>query len=201
MLHLIPLQTVTLPAIAIVWLGLVGFLFAAFAARRRQRAGGADVIARRRSASLGWIALQGVGFGIAAFGPIRIASDVLAPVALLRDLVVLLLVTAMVWLFHASSSAMGKNWALVARTRDDHELVQTGPFAYVRHPIYVALFCYVVALAVAYGHLASLILAVPVYWFATWMRIRHEEAILHEQFGPAYEAYAARVKRFVPGVI
>ena len=41
---------------------------------------------------------------------------------------------------------------------------------------------------------------VPIYALATWFRIRHEERLLREQFGADYDAYATRVKRFVPGV-
>jgi len=105
-----------------------------------------------------------------------------------------------VWLFDSSSRTMGKNWSLVARTRSDHNLVQTGPFALVRHPIYVALFLFMCAMALAFGHVGNLVVAVPVFAFGTWMRIRHEERLLREMFGGAYDAYAARVKRFVPGV-
>jgi protein-S-isoprenylcysteine O-methyltransferase Ste14 len=95
---------------------------------------------------------------------------------------------------------MGKTWALVARTRVDHELMQGGPFAYVRNPIYVALLCFLLAIAIAYGHVASLIFAVPLFALGTWLRVRHEEALLRAMFGAEYDAYAARVSRFVPGV-
>ena len=70
----------------------------------------------------------------------------------------------------------------------------------MRHPIYVALFLFMLAMAIAYGHTRHLILGVPVYALATWFRIRHEEGLLRAQFGADYDGYAARVKRFVPGV-
>jgi protein-S-isoprenylcysteine O-methyltransferase Ste14 len=41
---------------------------------------------------------------------------------------------------------------------------------------------------------------VPLYALGTWMRVAHEERLLRTQFGAAYDEYAARVKRFVPGV-
>ena len=201
MIHWYPLQATTVPALALPYVGLVAWAIALRVARLRRKRAAAEVVAQRRSASWIWIALQGVAFFFVTFGPIRISSDWSASVSLLQDAVIVLLVIATIWLFSAASRALGKNWALVARTRADHDLVQSGPFAHVRHPIYVALFCYVLALAVALGHLWGLVLAAPVYWFATWMRIRHEEAILREQFGPAYDAYAKRVKRFVPGVV
>ena len=52
----------------------------------------------------------------------------------------------------------------------------------------------------AFGMIGLAFASVPLYAFATWMRVRHEERLLRSQFGAAYDAYAARVKRFVPGL-
>lgn len=133
-------------------------------------------------------------------GRIDASLDPMSLKAIVEGLAALLLVLGAVGLFVSSSRTMGKNWSLVARTREDHQLVQTGPFAVVRHPIYVALFLFMVGMAIAYGHTRNLILAVPVYAVATWLRARHEERLLRDRFGADYDAYAARVKRFVPGV-
>lgn len=56
-------------------------------------------------------------------------------------------------------------------------------------------------MAVAFGHYRGLIPGVPLYWIGTLLRIREEERLLRAQFGPDYEAYAVRVKRFVPRII
>ena len=96
---------------------------------------------------------------------------------------------------------MGRNWALVARTRQDGTLVQSGPFAYVRNPIYVALFFILLAIALASGHGHNLVVALPLFALGTWLRVTHEERVLRETFGAAFDAYAARVKRFVPAVL
>ena len=95
---------------------------------------------------------------------------------------------------------MGRNWSLVARTRADHQLVEAGPFAYIRHPIYSALFLLMPAMALAFGHVAHLVLSVPLYAIGTWLRVGEEERLLRATFGSRYDAYAARVKRFLPGV-
>lgn len=147
-----------------------------------------------------WIAVQGLGIGVAGMGRVEILTGPPTLAMIVRALVVLTLMLAAVWLFDSSSRTMGKNWSLVARTRSDHNLVQTGPFALVRHPIYVALFLFMCAMAIAYGHTGNLLIGVPVFAFGTWMRIRHEERLLREMFGGEYDAYAARVKRFVPRV-
>ena len=191
---------VGLPGLAAIALGFLVFLLALLAARLRAGRGMKVADTQRRNASIIWIIVQGIGIAIVGYGPVRVLLDPTSPKAIAEGTAVLLLMLGAVWLFDASSRTMGKNWSLVARTREDHQLVQSGPFSVVRHPIYVALFFFMIAMAIAYGHTFNLLLAVPVYAIATWLRVRHEERILREQFGAAYGAYAARVKRFVPGV-
>ncbi|MGP7796184.1 methyltransferase family protein [Sphingomonas sp. CLY1604] len=185
-----------LPALAALALGL--FLFAvALVARRWQRrpeAGG-----RRDPVSIGGIAVQGVAFCIAWAGPVAVTLDPLGAAAMAQAAVTALLLAAALALFVWATAVMGRNWSLVARTRADHRLVTTGPFACVRHPIYSALALVVVAMALALGHAAHLLAALPVYALGTWLRVRAEERLLHALFGTAYADYAGRVKRFVPG--
>jgi protein-S-isoprenylcysteine O-methyltransferase Ste14 len=97
------------------------------------------------------------------------------------------------WTFHS----LGKNLTDTAVTRKEHTLVTRGPYRWVRHPLYDAVFLEVVAL----GLLSSNgLVAAP--WLAVLamivIRTRVEEAKLIERFGEAYEDYAARTGRFVP---
>lgn len=190
---------VGLPGLAAAWLGALAFFVAMFAARRRVEGGEAG--ARRSRASIVGIALQGLAIGIATVGPQRVWLDPLGPQALVEAAVVALLMAGCVGLFAWAARTMGRNWSIVARTRADHALVQTGPFAFIRHPIYVAIALFGIALAIAFGHTRQLLPAAPIYALGTWLRVRIEEGLLRQQFGTAYDAYAARVRRFVPGVI
>lgn len=192
---------VGLPGLAALAVGFVAFLVALFAARARVKRDNASTIRQRAPFAWLWVAVQGLGIAIAGIGPINVSLDPMSAGAIAEAVAVLILMAGAVGLFDASSRAMGKNWALVARTRDDHDLVQSGPFALVRHPIYVALFLVMLAIAVAYGHARNLIVAIPVYALGTGLRVRFEEGLLRTQFGTAYDAYAARVKRFIPGLI
>jgi protein-S-isoprenylcysteine O-methyltransferase Ste14 len=200
MLHAFPNDAVALPGLAAIMLGFFAFFIALIAARHRATKVGAAPVSQRASITWLWIVVQGLGIGISGFGPVRVELDPMSAKAIAEALIVLFLMLGAVWLFHASSRAMGKNWALVARTLTDHTLVQTGPFAVVRNPIYVALFAFMVAMAIAFGHMRNLIVGVPLYAIGTWLRVTHEERLLRTQFGAAYDNYAARVKRFVPGV-
>ncbi len=186
----------------LVAFGLGGLIFIASVLLARRRADPADRGATRGRANITWagIVVQGIGITFAALGPIHIVSGTPTGVMLLRAVIVFALMVGAVGLFNAASRTMGKNWSLVARTRSDHVLVQTGPFAHVRHPIYVAMFLFMCAMAIAYGHINALIIAIPVFALGTWLRISHEERLLRDMFGSKYDAYAARVKRFVPGI-
>jgi protein-S-isoprenylcysteine O-methyltransferase Ste14 len=181
-------------------LGLLVFLYVLLLARARGRQAPRSVDSGRRNASIGWILVQGFGIAIAGLGPIVASRDPWSPLAVLSAIAVLLLMLAAAALFDSASRTMGRNWALVARTRGDGTLVETGPFAHVRNPIYAALLLILLALALACGHFANLIVALPVFALGTAMRVRHEETVLRAAFGEAYDRYAARVKRFVPGL-
>lgn len=191
---------VGLPGIAVMAGGLLAFLLAVLAARARREPGLAETGAQRSPRSMLGIAVQGVGIAIPGFGGPHVTLDPLGGAALVGAAVVAVLMGAAILLFIAASRAMGRNWSLVARTRSDHHLVTTGPFALMRHPIYTALFLVMVANAIAFGHTAHLIVAVPLYALGTWLRVVEEERLLRAMFGSAYTQYAARVRRFFPGV-
>jgi protein-S-isoprenylcysteine O-methyltransferase Ste14 len=163
------------------------------------RSGGAS--AKTSSLSRWGVFIQALAFFATGFGAVVIALPWTSPEALLAGSVVGALMLLSVLLFAAAAGAMGANWSIVARMREGHELVTGGVFARLRHPIYTAMAAFLVAMAIAFGHLAGLIVALPLFVIGTGIRVREEEKLLHAEFGPAYDDYAARVKRFVPGII
>lgn len=189
-----------LPGLAALALGFLAFIIAVLVARTRR--GGADAGPQRRSRwSIIGIAVQCVAFFLTAFGINGAMLDPLSSLALGEAAVIALLMAASVALFAWASRTMGRNWSVVARTRSDHELVTTGPFAYVRHPIYTAMALLLLALAAGLGTEARLIVTLPLYALGTWLRIVEEEKLLRAAFGDRYDAYAGRVKRFVPRLL
>src|SRR3954447_15556339 len=113
---------------AFVGLSLLFFMFVLRALAGRTRETGAKSDGRSR---LG-ILLQSLGIGAAGFGFITINLGPPNSVNLVETAGVVLLMGGAVGLFASSSRALGKNWSLVARTRTDHELVRSGPYARVR---------------------------------------------------------------------
>lgn len=189
---------VGLPGLAVLTVGLLAFLAALIGARARSDP--QETGARRATRSILGIALQGLAIALVGVGQQRVVLDPLGAVALAEAGLIALRMASAVGLFAWATLTLGRNWSLVARTRDDHALVTTGAFAHVRHPIYSALFLLMLALAIALGHARQLALAIPLYVLATYLRIAAEEHLLRQAFGAAYDDYAMRVKRFVPGV-
>lgn len=189
---------VGLPGLAALATGALAFALALLAARRGRVTG--DAAARRLSGSTFGIAIQSAGFAVAGIGPVAVTLDPLAAAALSEAIAVAALMAAAVVLFVTATRAMGSNWSIRARTRADHRLVEDGPFRFVRNPIYLAMALFLFALAIALGHASQLAIALPVFALGTALRVSSEEALLTSAFGEAYVAYAARVKRFLPGV-
>src|SRR5690242_10549749 len=161
---------------------------------RRQ---GGDAAKKSRLSTIG-ILLQGIGFASAGFGPVRFALPWSATSSLICTALVALLGGGAIAIFIAATRAMGKNWSVVARTRSDHQLVRSGPFAIVRHPIYLALFLYLLSFAIAFGHFGQLLIAVPIYWAGMIIRVREEEKLLRAQFGEDHARYVREVPAFIP---
>ena len=95
---------------------------------------------------------------------------------------------------------LGVLWSGAVTAKADHRIVDTGPYALVRHPIYTGLLVAVVATAALNGTAVNL-LGVPLILIGFWMKARLEERFLRAQLGAeAYDDYARRVGMLLPGV-
>ncbi|MBO9648853.1 MAG: isoprenylcysteine carboxylmethyltransferase family protein [Variovorax sp.] len=95
---------------------------------------------------------------------------------------------------------LGRNWSGIVTLKQDHELVTTGPYSLVRHPIYTGLLLAFVGTAIARGTLVGVV-AVPLAALALWRKLRMEERWMRDQFGEKYVAYSQRVAALVPFVL
>jgi protein-S-isoprenylcysteine O-methyltransferase Ste14 len=104
------------------------------------------------------------------------------------------------WLFHRSHADLGTNWSITLELRERHQLVTSGVYRWVRHPMYLGLLIYSVGQALVLPNW----LAGPSYGVAMALlfafRVGPEERLMLEEFGKDYEAYQATTKRLVPGV-
>jgi protein-S-isoprenylcysteine O-methyltransferase Ste14 len=92
---------------------------------------------------------------------------------------------------------LGRNWSAMVTLKQEHELITTGPYAIVRHPIYTGLLVAFIGSAVVLGEWRSL-LAVVLALAALWRKLQVEELWMVERFGEEYAAYARRVPALVP---
>ncbi len=94
---------------------------------------------------------------------------------------------------------LGSNWSGTVTVKEDHELVQTGPYRFVRHPIYTGLLVTLMGSAISWNHWFGFYMLV-VLFVALWIKLLREERFMRETFGEKYAAYCARTKRLVPFV-
>lgn len=94
---------------------------------------------------------------------------------------------------------LGSNWSGRVTLKVDHELVRTGPYRFVRHPIYTALLAMYAGSAIVSGEwhaLVGFVLAALAYW----RKIRIEEANLAGAFGTSWDDYCRSTRALVPGL-
>jgi protein-S-isoprenylcysteine O-methyltransferase len=96
--------------------------------------------------------------------------------------------------------AMGRHFTVRIQSSPGHELVQTGPFRVLRHPSYASLGLLALGTALSTRSLHALLATALVWVPAVAIRIAREESFLARRFGAAYESYAQRTWRLVPGV-
>jgi len=98
----------------------------------------------------------------------------------------------------AAIDALGKFWSLHVEIRDNHQLVKTGPFRFLRHPVYLSMVLELIAFILicsAWG----MLLIVPILFIPVMMmRLRLEEPAMVEKFGDAYRDYQRRVPMLIP---
>jgi protein-S-isoprenylcysteine O-methyltransferase Ste14 len=103
-----------------------------------------------------------------------------------------------VWFMTAAEKALGRQFAYQARLVEGHKLVTNGPYAIVRHPIYLSFFAVILATALTFSNWLVLPPFFLFYWAGAAIRIRSEERLLREAFAGEYDIYARRVPAVIP---
>ncbi|TMQ48031.1 MAG: isoprenylcysteine carboxylmethyltransferase family protein [Candidatus Eisenbacteria bacterium] len=93
--------------------------------------------------------------------------------------------------------SLGRNLTDTVVTRENHTLVQTGPYRWVRHPFYDAVALLILS-AVLIASNAFLLLTGAAALALIWIRTKREEELLLARFGNQYRAYMIRTGRFLP---
>jgi protein-S-isoprenylcysteine O-methyltransferase Ste14 len=115
-------------------------------------------------------------------------------------LATILIAIGSIWFCLAAVRTLGKQWALVARVVDGHELIMQGPYGIVRNPIYLGMFGLLLATGLAVSRWQTFAAGVILFLIGTELRIRSEEKLLREAFSEKFAQYARRVPAFFPRI-
>lgn len=99
----------------------------------------------------------------------------------------------------AARACLGRNWGTARPNRESVELVTTGPYALVRHPLYSGLLFAILGSAI--GQSLVWLLPLIVYGPLLVSGARREERLLIEQFPDHYRAYMKRTKMLLPFIL
>jgi protein-S-isoprenylcysteine O-methyltransferase Ste14 len=114
---------------------------------------------------------------------------------ILADFLVLVGLFIAIW----ARVTLGGNWSGRVTLKENHELIQSGPYRVVRHPIYSGLLLMILGTAILAGQVNSFF--APVISFGVlWMKLRQEEVLLTKHL-PGYSEYMARTKALVPFIL
>ena len=92
---------------------------------------------------------------------------------------------------------LGRNWSRSVTIKQGHELITSGPYAVVRHPIYTGILTGFLGTAIALSQIRGFIGFVLIF-LVLWVKLHMEEQWMRSQFGDTYAAYAHRTAALVP---
>jgi protein-S-isoprenylcysteine O-methyltransferase Ste14 len=96
-----------------------------------------------------------------------------------------------------SRATLGRMYSGEVTIQKSHQLIKTGLYRYIRHPIYLGMLCSALGLSFLFRSWIGLVAMVPIL-VGLLFRIRDEEAVLHKEFGSEWEAYCQQSWRFIP---
>lgn len=111
---------------------------------------------------------------------------------IIGDALVLVGLVIAIW----ARATLGRNWSSRVTLKEQHELIKTGPYRLVRHPIYSGLLVMVLGTAVVAGQAAGFV-ALPLCACGCWVKLRQEEILLTRHL-PGYSEYMRHTKALIP---
>jgi protein-S-isoprenylcysteine O-methyltransferase Ste14 len=187
-------MSATRTVIAALWLGWLGYwLIAAIGTKRTvERAG---LLGYRVVAAILALAVTGV---FRLFG-LRPSTELWHTPLALGVACVCLVAAGFAFTVWARVVLAG-NWSAEVVFKQGHELIESGPYALVRHPIYTGLLAMALGTALDYARPIGFALLIALCG-AFWWKARQEEEIMSRHFPQAYASYKARVPAIIPFLV
>ncbi len=101
----------------------------------------------------------------------------------------------LVWM---AARHLDKHWRYEAALSEDHELVKTGPYRWLRHPIYASMFGMLLQTGLVHAWWPLLIAGLVFYVTGTEIRVRAEDGLLAARFGEEFARYKRSAHAYVP---
>jgi protein-S-isoprenylcysteine O-methyltransferase Ste14 len=156
----------------------------------RPGAKSAEVVDRRAR----WgVALQGLAYSVLWWNDFWLRDPGVGRTAL--SILFFLLAAVLSW---SSVRSLGRQWRVDAGLNADHELVRSGPYRLIRHPIYTSMLCLLFATGLLVAPPAALLFSTLLFLIGTEVRVRIEERLLVARFGEQFLDYERRVAAYVP---
>jgi protein-S-isoprenylcysteine O-methyltransferase Ste14 len=95
---------------------------------------------------------------------------------------------------------LGRFFTMEIGTREGHQMIQSGPYKFIRHPSYTGYFLMIFGIGIAYQNLYSFMIPLLQIGIFFAKRIPLEEKMLIQKFGGEYSSYQKRTKKLIPWV-
>jgi protein-S-isoprenylcysteine O-methyltransferase Ste14 len=105
-----------------------------------------------------------------------------------------------IWLASTGVRHLGKQWRMVAALNHDHQLVTSGPYRVVRHPIYTSMLAMFIMSALFLGRLPWWPIGMALFLAGIEIRIHEEDRLLRDRFGSLFEEWKREVPSYLPVV-
>jgi protein-S-isoprenylcysteine O-methyltransferase Ste14 len=129
-----------------------------------------------------WALVRPIGFEKSTVS--LIASMILGPPAVV-----------LVWM---AVRHLDKQWRFEAALSEDHKLITTGPYRWLRNPIYASMLGMLLQTGLAKSWWPLIVAGVIFFVFGTEIRVRAEERLLEERFGEEFARYKAQTPAYLP---
>ncbi len=98
----------------------------------------------------------------------------------------------------SGARALGKQLRLDAALGTDHQLIRSGPYRVVRHPIYTSMLCLLFGIGVITTPPWLMLLSLLLFVIGTEIRVRAEDGLLASRFGEDFRNFQRTTSRYVP---
>ena len=110
----------------------------------------------------------------------------------------IVVMTISAWLFYRSHKDLGRNWSVTLEIRESHTLISSGVYSKIRHPMYTAIWLWVIGQALLLNNFIAGFSGIVFFGILYFIRVGHEEQMMEVTFGEEYKAYKRQTGRLIP---